>query len=232
MKRGHGVADSFVIDLPSKGEMKGFMRAIDAEASFIESSMEYLDMRVCHALAEGAGLGNAPNCQLLNVAEILGRDQWKGVAINPALEMEQLRAILASSTPHILEKKSFARVLEESGEWLGRYQFTDSWVEDDNDLDKVVSRSMKKGGRSKDDKWNAIEAILVQILEKKRDIWVERLVLCALWLKSAKKPPLPWHKMYMVAEVLSDKKTPLQEIPLMITIAILSLTAYIGRSGR
>jgi len=46
-----------------------------------------------------------------------------------------------------------------------------------------------------------------------------------------KKPPLPWHRMFHVAEALADLSLPLKEIPLMQSVAELSLAAYFGRRG-
>ncbi len=232
LKRGHGVADSFVIELPSKQEMNNFIKEMNEQGAFIESSFDYLDMRVCHALAEGAKLGNSPNCHLINVAEILGRDQWKGVSFDPASALEEMRTALTSSSPALIESKNMKKTIEESGEWLGRYGFTDSWFEDDSELDGVITRSIKKSRKPNDAGWDAVEAILALILEKRRDIWIERTALCALWLRSAKKPPVPWHKMYLLAEALSDRAIPIKEIPLMVAVAFKSLEALLGRSKR
>ena len=72
-------------------------------------------------------------------------------------------------------------------------------------------------------------AIIENILEKRRQVWFERLTLIALWLKSSKKSPLPWHQMFHLAETVAETTFPLAEIPLMESIAIQSLGAYLGR---
>lgn len=72
-------------------------------------------------------------------------------------------------------------------------------------------------------------AIIDNILEKCRQVWFERLTLNALWLKASKKSPLPWHQMFHLAEAVADASIRLAEIPLMESIAIHSLGAYLGR---
>jgi hypothetical protein len=54
-------------------------------------------------------------------------------------------------------------------------------------------------------------------------------VLTALWLKSARKPPVPWEQMYYVAEAVADEQVLLEEIPLMVSIAWHSFGAFMGR---
>ena len=84
--------------------------------------------------------------------------------------------------------------------------------------------------RSADGEWAAVYAIIDDILEKRRSIWLERLILCAMWLKSSRKAPLPWHQMLHLAEAVADKRIPLAEIPLMETIAVQSLGACLARA--
>lgn len=74
-----------------------------------------------------------------------------------------------------------------------------------------------------------MHAIIDTILGKRRQIWIERLTLNALWLKASKKPPLPWHQMFHLAEAVDDNSLPLAEIPLMESIAIQTLGAYFSR---
>jgi hypothetical protein len=77
LKKGTGVADAFVITLPTKKALNEFLAMMKQEGAFMESSLEYLDQRVCQGLAEGAALDKAPNFWLAHIAELLGKDQWK-----------------------------------------------------------------------------------------------------------------------------------------------------------
>lgn len=229
LKRGIGVADSFVIPLAGKRELKEFMSMMHQEAAFIESTMDYLDMRVCHALAEGASLGKVPNFWLLHVAEKLGKDVWKGQDFDPAAELAQMHATVADRTPEFLDERTRNKTLKESADWLDKHDFILSWFEDDSDVEQVVAAVFKKKRSAADREWQAVQVILTQILEKRRDIWLERLTLTALWLKSSRKPPLSWHQMLFIAEMVADKNQPLAKIPLMEEIAIETLGACLAR---
>jgi len=109
------------------------------------------------------------------------------------------------------------------------YHFADSWFEDDAELDKVVAAVLKKKRNNHDVEFLAVSAVIDKILEKRRQIWLERLTLNALWLKAAKKTPLHWHQMFYLAETVADTTFPLAEIPLMESIAIQSLGANLSR---
>lgn len=229
LKHGTGVADAFVIPLPTKNELNNFLDMMKQEGAFIESSPEYLDQRVCHGLAEGAALGNAPNFWLAHVAEMLGKDQWKAVSFDARRELALMRAELESKTPELLTDKSRRKALKGSTEWCGEHHFADSWFEDDAEVDKVIAAVFKKKRNKTDAEWSAVYAIIESILEKRRKTWLERLALNSLWLKSSKKPPLPWHQMFHLADAVADSTLPLAEIPLMESIAVQSLGAYLSR---
>ena len=227
LKQGVGVADAFVVPLKNKRELKDFLAMMTREAAFLESTPEYLDQRVCHALAEGARLGKAPSFWLVRIAEMLGRDQWKGVELEPQGELARLRRELDSLAARLLSGREAQDALDDSTDWPLMLGFADSWFEDDAVLDRAVEGV--KGSRKKRDPWAPLDRILDHCLSERRELWLERLVITALWLRSAKKPPLPWHRMFHVAEALADRGRPLKEIPLMVAIAEASFAAYLGR---
>lgn len=229
LKRGTGVADSFVIPLPTKKELKNLLDMMKQEGAFLETSPQYLDQRVCHGLAEGAALGNAPSYWLAHVAELLGKDQWKATAFDAQRELDQMRIELERSKPELLSDKSRNKALKNSGDWCYEHHFADSWFEDDAEVDKVIEAVLKKKRNRPDAELSAMYAIIDNILEKRRQVWLERLTLNALWLKASKKSPLPWHQMFHLAETVAQTTFPLAEIPLMESIAIQSLRAYLGR---
>lgn len=81
LQGGIGAVDCAVTQLDSKREL-GRLVARLQKAGYAESSPEYLDLRVCHALGESVANGDTPGYRLVRVAEMLGRDRWK--AIPPA----------------------------------------------------------------------------------------------------------------------------------------------------
>ena len=60
--------------------------------------------------------------------------------------------------------------------------------------------------------------------------WLERLVLMAIWLKSSRKPPIPWQHMFHLADAVASGR-PLKEIPLMLSIAELTFAVAMERNG-
>jgi hypothetical protein len=229
LKRGVGVADGFVVSLATKRELNDFLAMMKASAGFLEVAPDYLDLRVSHALAEGARLGNAPIYWLVRIAELLGRDQWRAVPFEVNVTVLQLQQELASVSPKLLAGREVEKSLDESYDWPLAEEFASSWFEDDVVLDKEVEKAL---GKKKPNPVDVVKRIIEEVLEKRREIWLERLVLSTLWLKSSAKPPVPWHRMLHVAEVVADRKLPLGEIPLMLAVAELSYTAYLGRQGR
>lgn len=229
LKQGIGVADAFVIPLSTKKELNSFLNMMKQQGAFLEVSMEYFDQRICHGLAEGAEAGKAPIFWLAYAAEVLGKDQWKAVAFDAQRELAFMRAELERNAPEQLEEKSRRKALRESADWCGEYDFADSWFEDDADVDRVIADALKMKRKTLDAEWSAVYAIIEKILQKRRQVWLERLTLNALWLKTSKKSPLPWHQMFHLAEAVAATTHPLAEIPLMESIAIQSLGAYFSR---
>jgi hypothetical protein len=228
LKQGVGVADAFLIPLDSKKALRDFLAMLSREAGGVESSAAYLDQRLCQALAEGARLGNVPSHWLLAIAERLGRDQWRAVPCDPRRELAALRAELETQNPKLLSKQARQEALEASADWPNSEAFAASWFEDDACVDREVEAALRKN-KKRVDPWGILGAVVEKILKARRELWLERLVLSTHWLKSAKKPPVPWVQMFHVAEALADAKTPLQNIPLMLAIAEASIGAHMAR---
>ncbi|NVN90709.1 MAG: hypothetical protein HXX11_08890 [Desulfuromonadales bacterium] len=230
LKRGEGVADAFVVPLAKKRELNEFLAMMNQEGAFIESSSSYLDLRLCHALSDGAVLGKAPNHWLLQVAEILGKDQWKALPFDPLRELDALREELETGSPELLADRSRNKSLRDSAGWCIEHAFAHSWFEDDAEVDSVIKSAFRKKGVARFSRdQTAIDAIFTKILEKRRPAWLERLTLCTLWLKSSRKPPVPWQQMFHLASMLADNKLKLARIPLMEMVANHTLGAHLER---
>jgi hypothetical protein len=232
IKQGFGVADAFVVALADKRELNGFVGMLRREASFIQTTGEYLDLRVSQALADGICYGNAPGYWLLCIAELLGCDHWQATAFDAYRELDQLREHLQSLFPKFLDRQEYLSALQESAEWQKSEPILRSWFEDDDSVDHEIEASRGKGDSL--DAGLAVQRIEKVVLEKHRSVWLERLVVTTLWLKSSPKAPLAWYRMFHVARAIADAGVPLSEIPLMQAVARLSLHAYLKRrsSGR
>jgi hypothetical protein len=228
LKEGVGVADSFLVALKSKRELADFLAMLQREGGFIDSSLDYLNLRVCHALAQGVSLGNAPGHWLVRIAELLGSDRWKAAASDAADELSQLREELAAGKPELLTDKERLASLEESAYWVDSEGIFSSWFEDDDLLDREIEAS--RGKRRSIIARDAVRRIVEVLLEKRRALWLERLVWTTLWLKNSRKAPVAWHRMYHVARAVADENLPLAAIPMMVAIARLSFEAHLERA--
>jgi hypothetical protein len=220
IKEGLGVADALLAPLKTRGEANALVSQLKKDAGLMESTAEFFDLRICHALAEGSSAGNVPGHWLVRVAELLGRDRWRPVRFEAARELLQLWEELQSSAPRLLDDNEYSPALRDSGDWLSGQSFLGSWFEQGEAVARLVAAQGNKGAADA-----AVERILDDLLEPRRGVWLERLVICALWLKSGDKGPLPWHKMFHLAQAVADETIPLRDIPLMVSIARLTLKA-------
>jgi hypothetical protein len=226
-KKGSGVADAFLVPLFGRRERNQLLDMLRQEAGAIESSADYLDRRVCQAIADGAEQGKVPPHWLVAIAERLGRDQWKAIPLDLSTELADLRSELKRRGGRFVTERYRLQALEASEAWPEEQPFAWSWFEDDAEVDTVVQKAL--GKKRHLDPEPCLTVILERILQPRRAQWLERLVLTALWLKSARKPPVPWEQMYYVAEAVADEQVLLEEIPLMVSIAWHSFGAFMGR---
>ncbi len=197
------------------------------ETGAVEVSADYLHQRLCQALADGAENDKVPCHWLVATAERLGCDQWKAAPLDVAAELAALSAELERRDERLMTEGYREKALEAAAAWAEEQPFAFSWFEDDAEVDAAIKRAQGKKRRPAPHR--CIDAILEKILPPRRRLWLERLVLAALWLKAAKKPPVPWEQMVLVAEAVADEALPLEEIPLMMMIAGHSFGAYLGR---
>ncbi|HTP66644.1 MAG TPA: hypothetical protein VMJ66_14725 [Geobacteraceae bacterium] len=227
-KQGAGVIDTFTHRLPSAKGVERFMEGLPDAMCFAEVDPAYVDKVIGHALAVGAARGGAPHRGLLQIAELIGADRWRAEVLIPEHELAAMGEELAGGGTDLPAAGTVPEALQESSEWPAWEGFADTWFEDDETVDRVVQAAMKGKGRNREEK--AVAAILAEVLEPRRGVWLERLVLMVLWLKCQKSPPVPWPRMYHVAAAMADGR-PLRDIPLMRAIAEITCGAALERCG-
>lgn len=225
LKKGKGVADSFVLEFPTKKKLNSFIDTMKQQGASTDSSQEYLDKRICHSLADGTAVNTPPHFFLAYIAEILGKDQWKAMPLDARQELAKIRVELEGTSPDLLSAATREKALKESNYWCDEHHFAQSWFEDDAEVDKITATIFKNNYNQPSEELLAMDTIISDILEKRRETWLERLTLNTLWLKSARKPPLPWHQLFHVAEAVADSTLPLSEILLMESVAYHSMRA-------
>ncbi|HJV66601.1 MAG TPA: hypothetical protein VJ550_12760 [Geomonas sp.] len=228
IRQGAGIVNSSVASQITRRQQDDLLQAVSKDPRFIESTAEHLDLRVCNALAEGARTGVVPDAWLVLAAELLGRDRWRPIAFDAARELLQLQEELASDSPQLLADREYQNALDFSAGLVADAPFLSSWYEDGEEIERETEDARK----NREDADSTMVRILDTVMEEHRPLWLERLVVAALWLKSARKPPLPWHKLYHVAQAVADETIPLKEIPLMKSIAETSLRSYLASKHR
>ncbi len=227
LKTGHGVADAFILPLEDKDHLKELKRMMLNDTGTAETSKTYLDQRICQGLADGATKGKVPTHWLVAIAEQLGNGQWKAVAFDCQKQLQQLSEELIKKKRATALEANKNKALELSSQWLKHHAFAGSWFEDDVEVDDLLDKFFnKKPSKNTPD---PVTAVVDKILEARRQSWLDRLVIATIWLKYAVKAPVPWEQMYHVAAAVADSSVPLQEIPLMRSIAESSIGAYFGR---
>lgn len=227
LKQGVGVADAFEIEFNSKRELQDFLGRLNTEAFFMPSSLEYLDLRICQALDDGLRHGQAPSFYLVRIAEVLGSDRWNPARLDAAAIIERLRQTLASHSPKLLSEQEYALSLQDLEEWHQYEPIFGSWFEDHPSLQTEIEAA--RGDRKTLTPAVAIAGIL-NLLEKRRELWLERIVVDTLWFKAWEKAPFAWHRIFHLASAVADSSIPLKDIPFMVSVARLSYEAYKSRS--
>ena len=230
LKQGHGISDAFVIEFDRKKEVDDFLDHLGSEGLFVRSTGEYLDQRICQALADGAAQGRVPNVWLVRIAELLGSDRWLPAPFDAAEELAHLRQTLEERSPTLLSKRNYLLALDQVEQWHSYELFFASWLDEHDsvlaELEAIPANGNIASARA------AIRRILKGPLEERRGVWLELIVVNTLWLKSWKKSPFPWHRLFHVACAVADHSIPVDQIPLMRSIARLSCQAYRERAGR
>jgi len=142
-----GIVDSFVIHLTSRRELDQLLGKLQGGQSYVQSSEEFLDLRVCHALADGAAFGITPSHWLVCIAETLGRDRWRGTPFNAANELERVREEITARDPHLLSEAERHAALKESSPWHPAGAVFSSWFEEGEavGVEIEVARAGRKG---------------------------------------------------------------------------------------
>jgi hypothetical protein len=227
LQQGVGIVEASAAELTSRRELDRFLSRVKSQPNFSDSSLELLDLRVCHGLDEGLVSGRIPKHWLLRCAELIGRDSWRPIRFDAGRELLQMREDLDAAPGGGAEIDPCGGA-DESASWQDRCSFLSGWVEEEDVVDRALE-SWRPKGKKPVDPAAATEHLADTVMEERRPFWLERLVWTALWLKASKKPALPWQKMFRMAKTVADETVAMKEIPLMLAIAASSVSAWLGR---
>jgi hypothetical protein len=211
LKQGVGVVDAWAGEPTSKREVARTLDEAGAMTSMLSVSPGYLDRAVCHHLHVGLATGAVAPVGLLQVAETLGATEWRPAS----LDFERTLGELIERLPEeVRSPAAVDTILETSAEWGTIGEVTDSWFEEDQEVEDFLhgSRTRRSKGLAK--------RVLDEIIDQRRQKWVEQFLWLALWLREGPASRhLPWPQFAVLASELSRGR-PLAEVPLMWDIAV------------
>ncbi|HUB16555.1 MAG TPA: hypothetical protein VMB34_31760 [Acetobacteraceae bacterium] len=230
LKQGFGVRDGWCSPDTPRREISSAVAGLQRQVPSPEIERSYIDVAVQNAIAAGVAEGHPPDPALLQIAEAVDGADWKDRRLDVAAESERLVAELPAEQ---LTEAAITASLKRTGSWLTANHLTDSWFEDDAEVNDLLGtlRAMDVAAASR--------TLLDGLLAQRRSIWAERFLLASLWaraVKAGQPPPLgagvraiTWRDLALLArEVLSTR--PLREIGVMTEIAKRTVSA--SRSGR
>ena len=202
---------------------------ITRNALLLKVSPEYINRVCAHSIQKGIKRGCPPPMLLFYAAEIMGQ-YWIPESIDFQKVLESMKDA-DESKKHNSDNKD--KMLMKNGAWPRKQVFAFGWFEDSSEVDDILTERCLNYPDLKDDHAfaEAMALIINVILLKKRIVWAERLLMTAIRAFSSQGS----HKrhgndFFIIAQDLYNSKIPLEEIPLMIAVAELSVRSAIKRA--
>lgn len=210
VRRGHGLLDAWCTpDALGKREAEATLNKAARQGQTHPVGQPFMDQVVRHHLARGLENRIVPPLGLLQVAEAIGAAAWLPERLDIPATLQRLEMDVAAT-----EQKGNPGHGDMPDGLAGMLE---SWFEQGPEVDALLGRGRKRGKEP-------LEKRLVdEILEPRREKWLETMVWAALWCQEG--PPA---LRRLMPEFLSTAKDlaqgrPLPEIPAMAEIAFRTL---------
>ncbi len=211
VKQAVGVLDAWSGERGTKRQIAQTFEDASDSTPLLAVSRGYLDRAVCHHLAVGLENSTVPPVGLIQVAETTMAIDWQPAKVD---WREAISALVGQIPEHLLKPAEVTEILRTSDEWATIGGLSDSWFEDDQEVQDVLAKSRSRQLEM------LMQRVLDEIVEKRKLKWAERFLWLALWLKEAPPELLsPWPQFTILARELA-KDRPAREIPLMEQIAL------------
>ncbi|PQO22037.1 hypothetical protein C2I36_15085, partial [Rhodobacteraceae bacterium WD3A24] len=216
LKPGFGVKDAFCVPAGSAAEQNELLEQMAGEVGALEVTPAFVAQAVEIALGDGVEQGLPPAPGLLEVAEVCSLD-----ILTP--QENDTEALMARADPegHIkgLSKQAAGRLVNRSDDWAEHHPITDSWFEDDDEVDAALHEARSK---------RAQETAVWSVLETRRDKWARIIARSALTLQAASHPDAD--SFTATAQALLAGRA-LRKTPIMRDIVELTLDAWHSRDA-
>ncbi|MBF0271307.1 MAG: hypothetical protein HQL98_04390 [Magnetococcales bacterium] len=213
MKQGMGIVDVWLTPLISRSEASATFRQVGRQEFFLDVTRNFLHAAVRHHLAVGLERGDPPSMGLLQLAEAITATGWVPERLDGRLLVERLigeEKLLTDDTGTV------ERIVHTSDSWSDTSRITDSWFEESQEVVDFMEKTRLKGRE------RLVRRVLELFCEPNREIWAERCVWTAFWLreqnaKGRLMEGLDFHFAVLARELYRDR--PMHELPLMRRIA-------------
>ncbi len=213
LKESVGIADSWFQPDQSPRKVKEFLAYYEAEVGSRDIGHAFFGTLISHFIAVGRERGGMPTSGFLGFIEAVGMAEWQPRALDAD---DLIDALSEGLPPARLGPGAVEAALKASGDWPESHDFLDSWFETGPDVEFAIDAGADAGDK------DLIKALLDEVVEERRDVWAERLLWNALWLREGADLVNPWVDVFLVGREL-QRGRPLAEIPLMAAIALASI---------
>lgn len=217
LRYGTGVVDAWLDQELARGKVSKLLREARMSSPFTRVDKNFVDQMVQHAIGTSTENDAMPPALLLEIAELIGGNDWRDRRLDIKAEAERMFQALPPSdrSPDGVEA-GFARGLT----WMPDDDVFSSWYEDGPRVQQTLAKL------SRTDQVGMIALTLTDILPPVRWEWTERFLLMALWYQAAAdaKTQSRARDLVPVAQALAGDG-PIGDIPFMVVLAIHTVKA-------
>jgi hypothetical protein len=224
VKLGVGIRDPWVMNKAPKDYIDNVL-AQQVESGGLPSksvSKSYVNKLVQHFLSVSVKSGVVPEPLFIQIAEILGADNWRPQALLFTEELARLREKYAD----LLNDGSIGHAIDRSGRWYPSNSLISSWFETGDHAHNAIIESSKTHERNPA---LSIEAVTTDCLMAKcLDKWQMIFLLTCLWMRT-KDIDERGFDLVAILHKLDQNVSP-SEIPLLCNMTVQTM-AYVFRRG-
>lgn len=204
---GMGVRDAWVRGGLSKREIKSMVGATNGQIGMTPVGLDYVGLAMRQFLAANVASNLMPPFGLLAFAEAAGISSMNPEATTAE---DAIHRLVCEIEPARLTPDAVTNAVTASFVWPIRHRLFDSWFEEGDDIDRLLSG--KQPARAK-----RVDAVLSGPVAANRQRWGEMLAWTAITAKRQPDGP-DWREIAIVArELLGDR--PIDNIPIARQIA-------------
>lgn len=211
VKRYFGIKDTWLSPLLKKEEAKNYaQQSLQGSFYLRKVDQQYLDLIIADHIYHAHKLNSVPHIHLLRLQEIT-TSQWQASPLDIDLLINQLKQEMPELDDEYIQKS-----LKRSGNWYKKYYFTESWFDENPDLDRLVTQHCSFiDGIKHCDMSSALQDVMANYFEPRREQWLDHFLWLCLWAKpAAKHNEYLWRDAFVIVNALYNNE-PLLSLPII-----------------